>query len=162
MGQEKSLFLFSEQEFHLQSHFWCECLPKLRCSLHVYSNMKWQKARICASETLSRKCLCTRTSQQGDNFITKSRRVFMETFLLAAPEIILYLELLGTQGILKANKKAKTLPRGSYNLSQTKAQWKCIKNQKVGAFIWKAKDSTELFVFSCVHAELLEPFLPSA
>lgn len=86
----------------------------------------------------------------------------METFLLAAPEIILYLELLGTQGILKANKKAKTLPRGSYNLSQTKAQWKCIKNQKVGAFIWKAKDSTELFVFSCVHAELLEPFLPSA
>lgn len=46
----------------------------------------------------------------------------METFLLAALEIILYLELLGMQGVLKANKKAKTLPRGSYNLSQTKAQ----------------------------------------
>lgn len=71
-------------------------LTKLRCSLHVYSNMKWQKARICASETLSRKFFCTRISQHGDNFITKFRHVFMETFLLAALEIILYLELLGT------------------------------------------------------------------
>lgn len=62
MGQEKSLFLFSEREFHLQSRFWCECLPKLRCRLHVYSNTKQQKASFYASETLSRKCLCTRTS----------------------------------------------------------------------------------------------------
>lgn len=71
----------------------------------------------------------------------------METFLLAALEIILYLELLGTQGILKANRKAMTLPQGSSNLSQTKAEWKCwlhcIKNQKVDTFIWKVKDSTK-------------------
>lgn len=166
MGLEKSLFLFSEREFHLQSCFWCECLPKLKCNLHVYSNMKQQKASICASETLSRKCLCTRTSQHGDNFITKFRRVLMETFLLAALEIILYLELLGMQGILKANRKAKMLPRGSYNLSQTKAEWKCwlhgIKNQKVGTFIWKAKESTKLFNFSCMCVWLLEPFLALA
>jgi len=63
-----------------------------------------------------------RTTQHGDNFITKFMRSFMETFLLAALEITLYLELLGTQDVLKANRKAKTLPQGSYNLSQTKAE----------------------------------------
>lgn len=48
------------------------------------------------------------------------------------------------------------LPQGSYNLSQTKAEWKYwlhgIKNQKVGTFIWKSKASIKLFSFSvCIY-----------
>lgn len=74
--------------------------------------LKQQKASICPSETLSRKSLCTRTSQHEGNLITKLRRVLVETFLLAAPEIIFSLGLLGMQGILKANRKAKMLPQG--------------------------------------------------
>lgn len=131
------------------------CIQTWNSKKQVLVGVKPCRGNVCAPGHLNTETISLQNSG------VSSWRLF-----LAALEIILYLELLGTQSILKANRKAKTLPQGSYNWSWSKAEWKCwlhgLKNHKVGTFIWKAKCSTKLFSFSCVHAWLLESFLALA
>lgn len=47
-----------------------------------------------------------------DNFITKLRRVFMETLCLAALEIISYSALLGTKALYKQIERQRRCPEG--------------------------------------------------